>query len=72
MVGVFIPLQLYHTTRGGTTNRVADCLSHYYEMNGPGDKHPDHEFVSTDAWLNPDGELLPVRRYIEVRAAAAR
>ena len=56
----------------GTTNRVADCLSHYYEMNGPGDKHPDHEFVSTDAWLNPDGELLPVSRYVEVCAATAR
>ena len=51
---------------------MADCLSRYYETDGPGDKHPDHEFVSTDAQLDPDGELLPVRRYVKVHAATAR
>ena len=55
-----------------TTNRVVDCLSRYYETDGPEDKHLDHEFVSADTCLNPDGELLPVWRYIEVRATAAR
>ena len=56
----------------GTTNWVVDCLSRYYETDGLEDKHPGHEFMSTDAWLDLDGELLPVRRYIEVHAAAAR
>ena len=56
----------------GTTNRVVDCLSCYYETDGPEDKHLGHEFVSADAQLNPDGELLPVQRYIKVHAAAAR
>ena len=56
----------------GTTDQVADCLSRYYETDGPGDKHPDHKFVSTDAWLDPDGELLPVWRYVKVHAATAR
>ena len=56
----------------GTTNRVVDCLSHYYETDGLEDKHSDHEFVSTDTCLDPDGELLPIWRYVEVCAAAAR
>ena len=45
-------------------NWVADCLSCYYETDGLEDKHPDHEFVPTDTWLDLDGELLPVWRYI--------
>ena len=56
----------------GTNNRVADCLSHYYEADGPEDHHPDHDFMSADTKLNPDGELLPVQRYVELRSAAAR
>ena len=56
----------------GTMNQVADYLSRYYETDGPGDKHLDHKFVSADARLDPDGELLPVWRYVEVRAATAR
>ena len=56
----------------GTDNQVADCLSRYYEADGPDDHHPDHDFVSADAKLDPDGELLPVQRYVELRSAAAR
>ena len=44
----------------GDTNCVADCLSQYYENDGPDDHHPDHNFVSADAKLDPDGELIPV------------
>ena len=33
---------------------------------------PDHNFVSVDAKLDPNGELLPVQRYIELCSAAAR
>ena len=54
----------------GMTNWVVDCLSHYYKTDGPEDKHPGHEFMSPDTWLDPDRELLPVQRYIEVCAAA--
>ncbi len=42
----------------GKTNRIANCLSHYYKTDGPEDVHPAHEFVSADAWLDPDGQLL--------------
>ena len=49
-----------------------DCLSRYYEADGQEDHHPDHDFVSADAKLDPDGELLPVQCYIELHSAAAR
>ena len=53
-------------------NCVADCLSRYYENNGLDDHHPDHDFVSADAKLDPDGELIPTKRYAEMRTAATR
>jgi len=53
-------------------NRVADCLSHYYENDGPDDHHPDHNFVSTDAKLDPDGELVPVQWYTDMHTTATR
>jgi transposase InsO family protein len=56
----------------GESNRVADCLSRYYELDGPGDTHPDEEFVAADARLDPDGELLPAQRYVEIRTAVMR
>ena len=56
----------------GTNNRVVDCLSRYYEAEGPEDHHPDHDFVSADAKLDPDGELLPVQHYVKLCLAAAR
>ena len=56
----------------GTDNRVVDCLSHYYEADDPEDHHPDHDFVSADVKLNPDGELLPIQCYVELHSGAAR
>ena len=56
----------------GTDNRVADCLSCYFEADGPEDHHPDHDFMSANTKLDPDRELLPIQRYIELRLAAAR
>src|SRR6266481_3107813 len=56
----------------GTSNRVADCLSCYYKSDYPDDKHANHEFVSADARLDPDAELLPVQQYIELHSAVAR
>ena len=56
----------------GDMNRVADCLSHYYENDGPDDHHLDHDFVSTDAKLDSDGELVPVQRYADMHTAATR
>src|SRR6266481_2706181 len=49
-----------------------EYISRFYESDYPDDKHPDHEFVSADARLDPDTELLPVQRYVELRSAVAR
>ena len=56
----------------GDMNHVADCLSRYYENDGPDDHHLDHDFVSADTKLNPDGELIPVQRYAEIHTTATR
>jgi hypothetical protein len=56
----------------GVDNKVADCLSCYCENDGPDDSHLDHEFVTTDTCLNPEGELQPINQYIKMQTAAAR
>ena len=56
----------------GVNNKVADCLSHYYENDTSADNHWENIYVNTDIRLDPDGELLPTDRYTEIRAAATR
>ena len=56
----------------GMTNRVADCLSHYYKTDWPDETHVAHEFVFADAKLNPEAELLPVQQYVEIHSTATR
>ena len=53
-------------------NKVADCLSHYYENDMSEDNHSENTYVNADIRLDPDGELLPTDRYTELRAAATR
>jgi RNase H-like domain found in reverse transcriptase len=56
----------------GVENKVADCLSCYYE-NDTGDKsHLEHIYMNADARLDPDSELLPTDRYMELKTAATR
>ena len=43
-----------------------------YEYNTAEDKHPDKEFVKADKVLDPEGELLPVERFVEIRTNAIR
>jgi hypothetical protein len=45
----------------GVDNKVADCLSRYYENNTGDESHPD-----------PDGELFPTDRYMELKIATMR
>ena len=56
----------------GDRNRVADALSRYYEYDTAEDKHPDKEFVKADEVLDPEGELLPVERFVEIRTNTIR
>ena len=56
----------------GMDNKVADCLSRYYENDMSEDNHSENTYVNADIRLDSDGELLPTDRYTELRAAATR
>jgi len=50
----------------GELNKVADCLSRYFENDMSNDVHELHEYVQVDRRIDPDGEDLPRERYQEV------
>ncbi|KAF8237976.1 hypothetical protein L208DRAFT_1073872, partial [Tricholoma matsutake] len=50
----------------GELNKVADCLSQYYESNTLMDTHQPHEYVQADIHIDPAGDNLPGQRYQEV------
>jgi RNase H-like domain found in reverse transcriptase len=54
----------------GVDNKVVDCLLRYYVEDSLNESHPEYIYVHADLRLDPDGELLPTERFIEVRAAA--
>jgi hypothetical protein len=56
----------------GVDNKVVDCLSHYYKNNTGDKSHPEHINVNADVRLDPDCELLPTDRYMELKTAAMR
>ena len=47
-------------------------LDSYYENYTGDESHPEHIYVNADARLDPDGELLPTDRYMELKTAATR
>ena len=57
----------------GKDNKVADCLSQYYENDGADDFHPIEEYVNADIRLNPElDELLEARREEVQRVVSLR
>ena len=56
----------------GTRNQVADSLSHYYEYDTIEDEYPNSKFVKADEILDPDGDLAPVQRFVEIRNQVIR
>ena len=52
----------------GVLNIVADCLSRYFKNDLPEEVHPEWEYVDIDVRLDPDGDTLPVDRYVEMAA----
>src|SRR6202040_2807439 len=56
----------------GTSNRVADSLSRYYQSDTVEDNHPSYDYITVDAQLDPEGEDLPWIRMIEVHAMSMR
>jgi len=57
----------------GVENKVADCLSRYYEMEGgEGVQNECVDWANTDVRLNPEGDDLPQDRLRELRLASMR
>ena len=56
----------------GTQNQVADSLSCYYEYDTIEDEYPNSEFIKADEILDPDGDLAPAQRFIEIQNQAIR
>ena len=56
----------------GVDNKVADCLSRYYENDMSEDNHLENTYVNADIRLDPDGELLPTDRNMKLHAAVTR
>ena len=52
----------------GTSNKVADSLSRYYQSDTDENNHPLYDYVTVDALLDLEGEDLPWIRMIEVCA----
>jgi hypothetical protein len=52
----------------GSSNKVADSLSQYYQSDTEDDLHPQYDFVNVDSQLDPEGEDLLWNRLVEVRA----
>jgi hypothetical protein len=50
--------------------KVADCLSHYYENSMGDESHLEHIYMNSYARLEPDNELLPTDRDMELKTAA--
>jgi len=50
----------------GEHNKVADCLSRYYESDTAADVHEYHDYVQADLRIDPTGDDLPSSRYEEV------
>jgi len=51
----------------GEFNKVADCLSRYYESDTNADIHEFHEYVQADRRIDPEGEDLPNARRQEIK-----
>ncbi|KAF8232688.1 hypothetical protein L208DRAFT_1271020, partial [Tricholoma matsutake] len=50
----------------GKLNKVADCLSQYYESDTLMDTHQPHKYVQADVCIDPAGDNLPGQWYREV------
>ena len=48
MAGVPLLLQLLIMHVNGVDNKVADCLSHYYENDMSEDNHSENTYVNAD------------------------
>ncbi|KAG6893462.1 hypothetical protein C0995_000490 [Termitomyces sp. Mi166 len=50
----------------GELNKVADCLSQYFESDTTDDVHNVYDYVQADKWIDPEGKDLPLHRFHEI------
>ncbi|KAJ8482182.1 hypothetical protein ONZ51_g5522 [Trametes cubensis] len=53
----------------GKLNKVADCLSRYYENDNFDEPVNEWDYVNADVRLDPNGDFLPFSRMIELKAS---
>jgi hypothetical protein len=51
----------------GELNKIADCLSRYFESDATNETHEVHEYVRADARIDLLGEDLPTPRFHEMK-----
>src|SRR5882762_869693 len=56
----------------GTSNKVADSLSQYYQSDMDDDIHPTYNYITADVQLDPEGEDLPWNQVIELCTITTR
>jgi RNase H-like domain found in reverse transcriptase/Reverse transcriptase (RNA-dependent DNA polymerase)/Integrase zinc binding domain len=52
----------------GSSNKVADSLSRFYQSDTDNDVCQTYDYVNADLVLDPEGEDLPWNRIVEIRA----
>jgi hypothetical protein len=52
----------------GTSNKVPDSLSRYYQLDTGDDVHSLYDYVTADSQLDPEGEDLLWNRVVELHA----
>jgi len=52
----------------GESNKIADCLSRYYESDVPGEEHPPGEYVQADYRMDCNGDDLPKLHLAEIQS----
>ncbi|KAG6881385.1 hypothetical protein C0995_002056, partial [Termitomyces sp. Mi166 len=50
----------------GELNKVADCLSQYFESDTADDVHNVYDYVQVDKRIDPEGEDLPLHRFHKI------
>ncbi|KAG6870650.1 hypothetical protein C0995_011535, partial [Termitomyces sp. Mi166 len=50
----------------GELNKVADCLSQYFESDTIDDVHNIYDYVQADKWIDPEGKDLPLHRFHKI------
>jgi hypothetical protein len=56
----------------GERNQVADALSRYHEFDLLTDHCDEINFLDMDRKLDPEGDILPIERVVQIRTNALR